>query len=149
MKKLLALVPAFALVAALASAQTVTAPQSATFQYSAANLAQVTGFVQQYYLCTMSSTGVCTPATTPFQAGVTVPVASVTGTAPTLTISLTTSPESGVLASMPAGSAFVGTLEAIGNPAMGFSGTSAQGPVSNAFFPQAGTPAVPGAELLH
>jgi hypothetical protein len=141
-----------ALVASVVSAQAqaVTAPTSASFPYTDAQMLQVTGFLIEDFQCASLVAGVCTgQAAAPFQTGATIPKANVATLNPVdafgnnRSVALNASPGNGVLASLPAGVPFVSTITAIGDPTQGASGNSVRSAASNPFFATGVQPAAP------
>lgn len=141
------LVAALVLSARLAAAQTVVAPTAAIFDHPDAEFAITSGYRVEFFRCNSVSPGppaVCVGrAAAPFTTGAIVPKASITGTAAARRINLLAAPVSGVLASMPTGVGFVGTLVALGDLSAGGFGESGRTADSNPFYASGRTPASP------
>lgn len=124
-----------------ALAQTVVNPQLAVFQQSDPEFNKSLSYHMDFFACTSLAAGVCQgQAVAPFQVGSDIAKAAVTTISPpnpdgtNRSFSMTTAPITGVLASMPTGTAFVTTLAAVGDPNMGAT-NSARSAASNPFFP--------------
>lgn len=141
---LLALV--IGLYAAPAQAQLAVNPASVNFSHPPAEFDQTASYHVDFFQCTSVGTGgVCVGrAAGPFQTGFDVPKSQVTNATNERVISLQAPPASGVLAAMPTGVAFVISIQAIGDPAVGASGISARSPdTPTAFIARGRTPAAP------
>lgn len=130
------LVAVMVLGAAVVAQAQVVAPTSASFTQSDADFAASASFTFEFFQCQSVQNGVgnnC--ATAPFQVGATVAKAAVTTLNPVdafgnnRQFSLT----GGVLPSAPLGVVFVGTVTAIGDPAVGV-GNSSRSAASNPFY---------------
>lgn len=138
-----ALLVAFLMSAVYAEAQVVVAPTGVTFTHSATEFNRTASYREEFFQCTSVTAGVCTGrAAAPFQTGVLIPKAAVTGTAPRAFL-FSSIPAGSPLPSLPAGVGFVSTLVAIGDPNAGATGESARSGDSNPFFAQGVTPASP------
>lgn len=139
----------FVAMAASAQAQVVTGPSQITF--SSPSHAIVAVYHIDFFQCgSIAPPGSVNPgacvgrATAPFQTGVDVPKANITGSNPVYIIDLTTAPAVTVLPSLPAGMGFILTLTAVGDPSVGGTGQSVRSGDSNSFFRAGLVPAAPG-----
>jgi ABC-type sulfate transport system permease component len=151
----------FLAVPTVAAAQIAVNPQAATYVSTDADHAITATIHIDYFQCSsVTPAAACVgKASAPFQSGTDVPKASITSTGAvtcptgvpagstctTHSVSLTTAPANGVLASMPSGVGFVADLKAVGDTTIpGVAGTSPYSADSNPFFARARTPAAPG-----
>ncbi len=122
-----------------AQAQVVTGPNTAAFNQPAADIPLTLSYQLDFFQCASVTAGACVgQATTPFQSGAVIPVASVTTQTPdgngnNRKFPLTTAPANGLLGAIPVGVPFVATLIVNGDPAQG-EGTSGRSAASNPFF---------------
>lgn len=137
-------------VATVARAQAVIAPSKLLFKSTDADLGLTAAYHVDFYQCaSVSSDGACVgQAASPFQGADVAKAAVVTLSPPDTSganrqIAMSAAPVSGVLAAMPAGVPFVGTLVAVSDPNAGGVGVSTRSAPSNPFFAQGKTPASP------
>jgi len=142
--RVIILLAAMTLFAVPATAQVVIAPTGTTFNHPTTEFNRTASYREEFFQCASVTAGVCTGrAAAPFQTGVLIPKAAITGTAPSRTFLFTSIPSGNPLPSLPAGVGFVATIVAIGDPNAGATGESARSGDSNPFFAQGTTPASP------
>jgi hypothetical protein len=130
-----------ALFATSAQAQVVNNPKAVSFTADDATMAKSLGVHVDFFACaSLDASSACVgQAAAPFQAGVDIPLPSVTLLAPVdqfgnnRQVSLTAAPASGLLASVPSGQPFVAQLFFIGDANQG-AANSPRSAASNPFF---------------